>query len=125
MTWLKLLPVPAKRELLPPSARPRCVRVIFPAGSLTGDTVVSIQETPQGAATQGDLVRVGAAYAVTAASGQITLNAPAAVLMYYPTGLSDVAPGTLKLHRWDTRRGSGVRLRSHDGWCAQSGQRAS
>ena len=55
---------------------------------------------------------MGAAYAVTAASGQITLNAPAAVLMYYPMGLSDVAPGTLKLHRWDTAAGKWV---AHEG----------
>ena len=28
--------------------------------------------------------------------------------MYYPMGFSDVAPGTLKLHRWDTAAGKWV-----------------
>ena len=70
LTSFKLLPVPANESTTVGSAE-NVLRVTLPAGSLTGDTVVSIQETPQGAATQGDLVRVGAAYAVTAASGQI------------------------------------------------------
>ena len=107
MTSFKLIPVPANESTTVGSAE-NVLRVTFPAGSLSGDTVVSIQETPQGAATQGELVRVGAAYAVMAASGQIALNAPAAVLMYYPVGLSNVVPGTLKLHRWDTAAGKWV-----------------
>ena len=101
MTSFKLLPVPAGESTTVRSAD-NVLRMTFPAGSLDGDTVVAIQETPEGAATQGELVRVGAAYAVTAAGGPVDLNAPAALLMYYPMGLSDVAPGTLKLHRWDT-----------------------
>ena len=107
MTAFKLLPVPAN-EMTEVRSADNGLRLTFPASSLSGDTTISIQGTSTGTAAQGELVRVGGVYAVTAASGQVALNAPAAALMHYPMDLTGVVSSTLQLHHWDAAMGKWV-----------------
>jgi hypothetical protein len=105
----------AAGEMVDMSTGNHVFRIIFPAGSLSADTFLTIQTSSStnapvqaAAAAPDNLLRVGEIYRVTAASGQTSLNLPAALSIQFPVDLGRVNINSLQIRRWIPALGAWV-----------------
>ncbi|MCK5428240.1 MAG: hypothetical protein KAI94_02150, partial [Anaerolineales bacterium] len=83
--------------------------LVLPAGSLSDNAVISIQQTTVEKDTQGNLVRVSSPYQVLLSTEQNDLNKNAIVNMrYHADKVANILTETLQLYHWSEETGQWI-----------------
>jgi hypothetical protein len=78
------------------------MEIFLPAGSLSGDPIISIQPVSQPSLEQDGLIVVGRSYKVIVSSGVYNLNLPASLNIFFsPEQIAQLNSQSLGLYRWD------------------------